>query len=242
LIPQGEPLKRLMRRYGIAQDHQYEEILTQAPLASPGNIRVKEPWVEIERVRPNYQSQGFTRDDIIKYQSDFIEYMERIGAPIGGTSGAGGGSPKFLLREDHQGRFHADGMLDDSKTKYAWLIKFPYTDSNNSKAISQVEKRYYDFIRTLPLVTGDEIQISDDVLFIKRFDRERDIDGRLLYHGLESLYSAHNIATHGSLLWHEDNLRLLAQVSTNPPGDILEYLKRDLLNQMLANPIVGYPN
>lgn len=236
LIPQGEPLRRILARHGISQDTHFEEILTRVPLASPGNIRIREAWQDIEALRPGYQHEGFTRDEIIKYQSEFTEYMEKLGAPIGGTSGAGGGSPKFLLREDAHGRFHAEGMLDDSRTRRAWLIKFPYTDSHNSKLISAVEKAYYDILRELPLETGAAIEIFDDVLFIQRFDRERDAGGYLCYHGLESLYAAHNLILHGAPLLHEDNLLLIKRHSTAPESDLLEYLKRDILNQILANP------
>ena len=66
---------------------------------------------------------------------DFIDYMESSGAHIGGPSGAGGGSPKFLLREDEKGRLHAEGWLDDHKTAKAYLVKLPYTDSENSQHI-----------------------------------------------------------------------------------------------------------
>jgi serine/threonine-protein kinase HipA len=235
LIPQGEPLKRLLARHKIRRDDEYELILRSIPLSAPGNIRVKEAWASIEVDRLSYSHEGFTRDDIVKYQSDFIEYMQTVGAPIGGTSGAGGGSPKFLLREDAKGRFHADGMLDDSKTKQAWLVKFPYTDSQNSVLLSITEKAYYDFMKDLPLYCGEGIELIDSVLFIKRFDRET-IAGKFLYYGLESFYGAHNIPLHGAPLLHEDNLFLLREFSTRFQFDVLEYLKRDILNQILANP------
>ena len=224
LMPQGEPLKRLLRRYQIGRDDAFDEILARVPLASPGNIRIAEPWRQVDHLRDGYHEAGFLRD-----------YMERHGAPIGGTTGAGGGSPKFLLRQDAAGRFHADGMLDDRLTKRAVLVKFPYTDSQNSRELLRVEKIYYDFLRELPLITGDALEFDHDVLFINRFDRQRDDAGRLCYHGLESFYSAHGIAVHGARLQHEDNLRLLARCSSEPVADMIEYIKRDLVNVILAN-------
>jgi hypothetical protein len=71
----------------------------------------------IEKNRPAYRHPGFTKDEIIAAKENFVDYMETHVAPVGGTSGAGGGAPKFLLREDYNGRFHADGYLDDTKTK-----------------------------------------------------------------------------------------------------------------------------
>ena len=235
LVPQGNILRRLMGRYGIRQDDDYGAILANCPLASPGNLRIKEPWARIERERPVYDHPGFPKAAIVAAKENFIEYMEEHGAPIGGTSGAAGGAPKFLLREDMHGHFHADGYLDDEKTRQAYLIKFPFTDSSNSRLLTQTEKAYYDLLKELPVVTGSSIEIHDDILFIPRFDRVREGDGRLHYHGLESLYSAHGLNTHGQELAHEDNLLLIRQYSSDWQEDAAEYLIRDLLNQALSN-------
>jgi serine/threonine-protein kinase HipA len=235
LVPQGQILKRLLGRYGIPLDDDYGAILSRAPLASPGNLRIKEPWEIIEKNRPSYSHPGFTKDEIISAKENFVDYMETHGAPVGGTSGAGGGAPKFLLREDYKGRFHADGYLDDTKTKQAYLIKFPFTDSSNSRLLARAEKAYHDLLRDLPLSTVGRYEIYDDILFIPRFDRIREKDGRLHYHGLESLYSAHGINTHGQMLTHESNLTLIKHHASDWKSDVLEYLVRDIMNQALSN-------
>jgi serine/threonine-protein kinase HipA len=235
LIPQGNFLLRLLRRYKITSDSDYWAILSQIPLASPGNIRIREPWIAIEKERSSYSHKGFLRHELVSNGQNFLEYMEQHGAPIGGTSGAAGGAPKFLLREDYEGRLHADGYLDDSLTKVAWLIKLPFTDSNNSILLSQTEKSYYDVLRSLPLRTSHEIDIETNILFIKRFDRMRMPDNCLHYLGMESFYSAHGIGEFGAYLNHEDNLRLIDQHSTNPEQDIVEYVKRDIVYNALSN-------
>lgn len=235
LIPQGQVLKRLLNLNGIKKDTNYEEILSRIPLASPGNIRIKESWSKIEVERPGYQHSGFNRADLLAANTNFLKYMEEHGAPIGGTSGAVGGAPKFLLREDRLGNFHADGYLDDSATKRAWLIKFPFTDSSNSKLLLRTEKSYYDILIELGFYTGDPLEWQNDMLFIPRFDRIRAQDGRLHYYGLESFYSAHNMNTHGLSLTHESNILLIDRKSDDSKQDIVEYLKRDLVNQALAN-------
>ncbi len=236
LIPQGNALRQLLARHNIRHENDYLRIFAEVPLASPGNLRVREPWQRIDEERANYKHPGFTRQEVIDAKLDFIDYMEDHGAPVGGTSGAAGGAPKFLLREDLGGRLHADGYLDDDRTKTSWLIKFPFTDSHNSKLLVQTEKKYYDVLRELPLYTGDAIEIESDILFIKRFDRVRlPHDKRLHYLGLESFYSAHDISTYGSILSHEANLQLIERFSSNPQVDVCEYLKRDLVYRALAN-------
>lgn len=235
LIPQGQPLNRILSRYKIQSDKDLANILHTVPLAPPGNIRIKEAWDDIELRRPSYQSLGFSRSDITKRSLDFIDYMESSGTPIGGTSGAGGGSPKFMLREDQKGRLHAEGWLDDHQTAKAYLVKLPYTDSENSRVLAHVEKLYYDLLRELPLVTGEPLEMVGDALFIRRFDRERLSSGEVMYHGLESFYSAQGVNLYGTRLRHEDNILLIERFSSGSGLDIFEYLKRDLVNQMLAN-------
>lgn len=236
LIPQGDQLKRLLARHGIAREDAYADILREIPLAAPGNIRVREPWTDMDARRGDYDHRGFTQADIVQYRQDFAHYMETHGAPIGGTNGAGGGSPKFLLRQDKEGYFHADGALDDTRTQTAFLVKFPYTDSRNSCLLARTEKAYYDVLRKLPLITGDALEIVDDVLFIRRFDRQIHELGRVFYYGLESLYGAQGISQYGQRLLHETNILHIAQCSSDPCSDIVEYLKRDIINQALANP------
>lgn len=235
LIPQGVGLKRLCQKYQIHRENDYWSILATVPLASPGNLRIKEPWESIEESRPSYQLQGFTREEILRERHRFVDYMDQHGGPVGGTSGAAGGSLKFLLRLDHKNRFHADGYLDDSKTSQAIMVKFPFTDSQNAKDISRCEKSYYDVLRTFPLITGEAINIFDDTLFIVRFDRVRKAQGGLYYWGLESFYSAHKIHTYGARLSHEENIELIFQHSSDFKSDLLEYLMRDIINRALGN-------
>jgi len=234
LIPQGKTLKRLLSRFGI-KENDYQAILSQIPLVSPGNIRIKEAWDNIEEERPYYSHKGFPKSDILSANQNFLAYMEEHGAPIGGTSGAAGGAPKFLLREDHNSHFHADGYLDDDITKQAWLVKFPFTDSDNSKLLLRAEQTYHDVLTELGLRTAGKLEWYKDILFIPRFDRIREVDKHLHYYGLESFYSAHNINTYGSILTHEANLQLISNVCDDPQNDLIEYLKRDIANQALGN-------
>lgn len=232
LIPQGDPLKRILSRHGITSADNYFDILSIIPLAAPGNIRIGEPWKTPGSNKGSHP--GFLLQDILDHKEEFVSYMERSGAPIGGTSGVGGGSPKFLLREDFQGRYHAEGWLDDSKTRRALLVKFPYTDSQNSHELARLEKQYYDLIQDLPVRSGEPMRIHDDILFITRFDRIPE-KGGLTYCGLESFYAAHNVNIPGAPLLHEDNLKLIAKHCSDPQAEILEYVKRDILNKALSN-------
>lgn len=235
LVPQGQVLKRLLAQYGISRENDFQKILESIPLASPGNMRIKEPWLEVEEQRDRYRHEGFSKKEIVEANVAFIQYMMDHGSPVAGTSGAAGGAPKFLLREDFSGQFHADGYLDDRKTKKAWLVKFPFTDSSNSKMILKTEWAFSNVLTDLGLNTFGEYEWQKDVLFVPRFDRVPDAHGCLHYFGLESFYAAHGISQFGARLTHENNLRLVKAYSSNPRQDAIEYLKRDLVNQAFAN-------
>ena len=55
------------------------------------------------------------RADVLERAESFIEYARSQGASIAGGSGAAGDAPKFLLREDDAGRWHADGAGPDAR-------------------------------------------------------------------------------------------------------------------------------
>lgn len=236
LIPQGKSLKKVLARYNIQSENSFEEILGKVPLASPGNIRIFEPWEDIEKERPSYNQKGFELGEIIDRSDGFIDYMLESSAPIGGTTGAQGGAPKFLLRRDYQGKFHADGFLDDSLTDECFMIKFPIDAADNSIDINKTEKIFYDYLLRSPLKTHKPIEIYDGILFCKRFDRVRHQSDNLLhYSGLETVYSLMGRNTFASSLYHEDVIRSLADHLTNPSKDLIEYICRDIVNKAFCN-------
>jgi serine/threonine-protein kinase HipA len=236
LIPQGKSLKKVLARYNIPNENSFKEILTKVPLASPGNIRIYEPWRDIEIERPKYNQKGFELKDILERSDGFIDYMIESSAPIGGTTGAQGGAPKFLLRKDFNDRFHADGFLDDDKTAECFLIKFPIDAADNSVEINKTEKIFYDYLIQSPLKTHKPLEIYDGILFSKRFDRIRsEKDNLLHYFGLETIYSLMGRNTFASSLFHEDVLASLMEISTDPVTDAVEYFCRDIINRAFCN-------
>lgn len=236
LIPQGKSLKNVLARYNIDSEDSYEQILGNVPLASPGNIRIEQAWLDVEEERPSYNQKGFKLKDILERSEGFVDYMLECSAPIGGTIGAQGGAPKFLLRRDRNGNFHADGFLDDSLSEECYMFKFPIDASDNSVYINETEKIFYDYLLRSPLKTHKKLEIYGGILFCRRFDRVRSKSDQLLhYHGLETVYSMMGRNTFASSLFHEDVLHALAEHSTAPENDLLEYVCRDIVNQAFCN-------
>ncbi|MFC6744510.1 HipA domain-containing protein [Methylobacterium persicinum] len=73
------------------------------------------------------------------------------------------------------------------------------------------------------------------VLVIPRFDR-RAGPGGLVRLGQESIVSAIGVSAFGHVEAHETYLEMIRAVSADPMADVVEYLKRELLNQAMGNP------
>lgn len=231
LFPQGAALKYVVEHLRIPDlSANYWNILNTAVLNPPGNIRIANQ-TEFEESK-----MGFDREEVVIKGPAFVEHMVKCGAPVSGTTGAAGAAPKFLLREDLNGKFHADGSLSDKNTKQCWIIKYPRGDRSESmnRHILKAEKTWYDIATEVGLRTGKELHWENDCLFIPRFDRlikDNDID----YLGLESFYSLVDSLEFGSRFQHSTYLDALARFSTQKNQDLIEYLLRDILNMVMGN-------
>lgn len=235
LFPQGAALKYVVNQYRIAdRPENYWRILRSARLSPPGNIRVVVTSDKKERFAPSDSHPGFSRLEVITKGPEFLEHMVRCGAPIAGTTGAGGSAPKFLLREDHRGQFHADGGLCDEATKALWLVKFPRGQSADDRHILRSEQILMTVAKEFGFTAPEFVIWENDCLFVSRFDREIR-NKSVMYLGLESFYSIVGSCDFGSRLEHQAYLRALAAYSTNSKADALEYVFRDFFNVMVGN-------
>ena len=233
LFPQGAALRYVVDEYRIAdKPENYWKILKTARLNPPGNLRIVPSENSAQRIHSH--SGGFSREEVVAKGEDFLEHMVKVGAPVTGTTGAGGAAPKFLLREDHMGSFFADGALEDHKTRECWIVKFPRGRKKVDRDILHAEMAYHKIARRLGLTTYGELTWKDDCLFIPRFDRNTK-STLVEYFGLESFYSMIGLAEFGSRLRHETYLDGLHKFSSDPQTDIIEYCLRDFLNLMLGN-------
>ena len=231
LFPQGAALQYIIEHHRVLDRPEYYwKILNVARLNPPGNMRVmngpEEPAMSVH--------SGFTKAEVLNKGADFLKYMIECGAPVAGSTGAAGAAPKFLLREDHQGRFFADGALPDDKTANCWMVKFPRGSHASDKEILRSEKAYYDIARAVGLNTSTPLTWEEDCLFINRFDRVIR-ESQIGYLGMESFYSMVGLPEFGSRLDHETYLAALSKFSSEPDSDIIEYCLRDLLNSMMGN-------
>ncbi len=196
----------------------------------PGNVRVKGAHGTEEAEA----HAGFPRSDVLARAADFIEYAHSAGAPVSGSSGAGGDAPKFLLREDIKSRFHADGALADAKTRALWLVKFPRTREKSDRLVLEAEAAYHRVARRFGVRTHGALIWERDCLFCPRFDREVSKRG-VEYLGMESLCSLAGVAEFGRPIAKEILIARVAAVVDDPVADVKELVLRDVLDVALGN-------
>lgn len=233
LLPSGGGRRALLNLFEV--DLQGEKadwfLLLNGASNPPGNLRIKQAAtrLELEQDHP-----GFDKAEILTRQEHFIEYAKAHGAPIAGSSGAQGDAPKFLLTQDYHGKWHADGALADARSKCHWLVKFPRGHRRSDQAVLRNEFAYYEVAKTMGLRIHALPFYENNTLFVPRFDRL--VSGQqVLRFGQESLCSAMGIADFGVTVPLEKMCQKIIRVCTDPKTELLEFIKRDILNILLGN-------
>lgn len=183
------------------------------------------------------EHEGFTRAEVAKREESFLEYAIERGAAVTGSSDVQGESPKLLITEDENGQLHADGVLPDHRARRHWLVKFARKRNDVERMILRNETAYLKLANEarLDVYAPHEIElVNGKALFIPRFDRACH-EGKVFRYGMESFASASGIADFGIRTSHEDSCNLILKYSSVPAEDLLEYLKRDILNICMGN-------
>jgi serine/threonine-protein kinase HipA len=232
LIPSGAARRHWVGRLGLADaDGADWSVLLAGAAHAPGNVRVASA---LDRFEGPSEHPGFPRRDILERREDFIEYAHQCGAPVSGSTGAGGDSPKFLLREDRKGSWHAYGVLPDERTARCWLVKFPRTRQASDRLILQAEAAYHQVARRFGLRASGRVEWERDCLFVERFDRV--VDGEHVDRlGLESVCSLAGVAEFGVPVPKETLAGAIAKYVTDPPAELREFVARDVLDVALGN-------
>ena len=237
LVPTGAGRRDWLDRLGLKENPAADWTLLTCGARHPvGWLRVVPGNVEQEQLDCG-NSVGFTKTDVAARELDFLEYMIAQGASVAGSSDVQGESPKLLLTEDQEGLLHADGALADSHAQKHWLVKFARRSTTLERQILRNEYAYLRLAGAFHInVHGvEDIDLIDGkALFIPRFDRCRSEPGVLRF-GLESFASAAGVAEFGVRAHHEEHGRLIASYSSSPAADMLEYLRRDILNVCMGN-------
>lgn len=230
ILPSGAGRRVWARRLGITEDYNSDwTLLVNGAGNAPGNIRIREAVIS----QPDYTHPGFTKQEIVEKNADFIEYAEECGAVVAGATDVAGDAPKFLVVQDYLGHWHPDGAIKDEKIADSWLVKFPRGRDVKDYDVLRNEAPYYEVARWFGIRVGRPLDFIKDCLFIQRFDR---VPGpTFIRHGLETLAAASGISDYGVRTNHLDMCRTICNHATYQVPELLEYLKREVLNSALRN-------
>jgi len=245
ILPGGYGRQQWLEQLGLQDGPGADWPLLLAGTAfPPGNLRVAEAVAARDFNTPVPTASGdvvsmkdhpgFPRADVLARKETFVEYAFQHGIYAAGASDVQGVAPKLLLAQDHDGAWHAEGRLADNQVQSHWLVKRPRGDHADDRQVLRNEAAYMRVANQLGLRTYAELEWEDDSLFVPRFDREVR-DGEVLRYGMESLYSAAGIAEYGARVPHEVLCGAITEHCTEPAEDLVEYVKRDLVNVVMGN-------
>jgi serine/threonine-protein kinase HipA len=232
LMPSGAARRVWEHRLGIPNSKQHDWMLLNQGACNPiGNMRI--PSLATDE-QPDAHPRGFSLDEILIKNEDFLEYAFQRGAPVSGTTGAAGDAPKFMLTQSKNGNWHPAGGLRESEVKSEWIIKFLRGRTKNDHMILESEPCLYSMAVALGLRGGYEPTYHPHAVLIPRFDVCTTQTG-LERKGVESLYSAMGISEFGVPASHEDALRTIGKYTEEPEAEVMEYLLRDVFNYLIGN-------
>jgi serine/threonine-protein kinase HipA len=230
LLPQGAARRRIER--AVDAELSEWELLLRGAINPVGNLRVRPPEEHVQETHV-----GFGLEEMAARGDAFVDYAHQLGATVAGATDTQGEAPKFWVVEDEAGRWHPDtGSLGFPVRRYA-LLKFPVPEAGpNSELILRHEAAYQRVAQRLGLrVTQVLPEFTQGALLIPRFDR-RFVDGREVRLGVESLYSVAGVIDSATTpLRHHDALIALARCLTDFDAEVVEYVRRDLLNIATGN-------
>lgn len=240
LVPQGGGRRFLLGELKLADGPDADFALICAGAFNPiGRIRVAEAVDYFEAHVARHPAArglpGFTIDDIVMRSADFKERMFLHGMLGTGTTGVQGAAPKYLLTRDRAGLLHGDAVLADAEATQHLIAKLPRGNSDADAKVLRNEAAYMGAAAALGIRTHAQLPtLHGDVLLVPRFDRIVR-DGkvvRLHQESMASILGLRGFDLRPSLF---DVVAGVRAVATDPAGETLEFIKRDVLNLAMRN-------
>ena len=238
LVPQGRGRKLLAADTNIADSEEYDLVLAQYGAFNPvGNLRLDtavtffDDW---RRKNPDDDVAGFEFADIVARKEDFLEHVWMHAMYAAGTTGVQGAAPKFLLTQNQEGLWFADAALPDSEAAKHWLVKLPRGTHETDYAVLRNEAAYLRVADRCGLRTAGAPMHEKDMLFVPRFDRLV-LDSRLHRLSQETLASLAGVRGFGIPVSLFSLVEAFRPHVTDPVGEIIEFMRRDVLNMAMRN-------
>ncbi len=237
LLAQGYGRRELLRQLGLPETAEAGadwQLLMSGAGNPVGHLRIKEAHDWLRQRTPPARARGFTVDEVAARGEDFTEFLASHGLFVAGSSGVQGEWPKILLTEARDGLLYLDHLLPDPDAVKHWLVKFGRGPNVALASILRQEAPYMRLARHLGLRVHGDLELRERALFIPRFDRAVTPDG-VARVAQESMASLCGLAEFGAALTHNVAVNRLAEATTAPEDEIIEYVRRDVANVVLGN-------
>lgn len=237
MVPQGNGRRYLIQQLGLTDSDDLVMPLIQHGAFNPvGRLRLDSAVAYANSVREDDVSlqRGFTLDEIVGRKDDFIESLSRHGMLGAGTTGLQGASAKFMLVKNHEDLWFIDSFAQESDIASHWLLKLPRGKHETDQAILKNEAAYMKVARACGLRSHGETFHKDGMLFVPRFDRTIE-SGMVMRLHQESLASLAGHRSFGIRPNHYDLVNAFLPFVSDPVTEVIEYIKRDLLNLAMRN-------
>jgi serine/threonine-protein kinase HipA len=237
MVPQGNGRRYLTQQLGLTDSDDLVMPLIQHGAFNPvGRLRLDTAVAYADSVREDDASlrRGFTLGEIVGRKDAFIDNLARHGMLGAGTTGLQGASAKFMLVKNNEGLWFVDSFVKESDIASHWLLKLPRGKHETDQAILKNEAAYMKVARACGLRSHGETFHHDGMLFVPRFDRAIE-NGAVVRLHQESLASLAGHRSFGIRTIHFDLINAFLPVVTDPVNEVIEYIKRDLLNLAIRN-------
>ncbi|MGJ7575494.1 type II toxin-antitoxin system HipA family toxin [Variovorax sp. RB2P76] len=239
LVPQGEGRKRLLQRLRLQDAENLVLPLVMAGAFNPiGCLRFDSALRFFDEGARNAAgtaaTAGFSAEDVLGHTDEFLNHLSTHAMLASGTTGVQGVSPKYLLSTDEEGRWFPDMTLPDDRACAHWLLKLPRGKGSADRTVLRNEAAYLRLAAACGLRMSSAPEVRGDVLFVRRFDRLL-VEGRLHRLYQESLASICDLRGFGLARSQQTLLCGLRSVVTDPLGETIEFMLRDVLNLAMRN-------
>jgi serine/threonine-protein kinase HipA len=239
LVPQGRGRDLLAKELALANTEDNDLSLAQHGAFNPvGNLRLNTAVAFYQRRRAAHEEacRGFTLKDILDRPDTFREHIFVHEMLSAGTAGLQGVAPKFLLTRSRNDLWYADAALPDLEAESHWLVKMPRGRDVSDLTILRNEAAYLEVANSCGLRTAGKPILRGDMLFLPRFDRLHTPNRNVLRLHQETLASLAGCYDHGLMIPLFDLVEAFRCHVHDPVGEMIEFIKRDILNLALRNP------
>lgn len=238
LVPQGRGRQALARELALPDNETTDLQLAQWGAFNPiGNLRLDTAvrFYETRRAQQLEAPEGFALEALLARRDEALSHLWLHALLTAGTTGVQGAASKFLLTQRADGLWFADAALPDAQAARHWLVKLPRGAHETDYTVLRNEAAYLRVAARCGLRSAGEAHWQGDMLFAPRFDRRVVADGvqRLHQESLAALAGLRGFGVPASLF---SLVAAFVPHVTDPAGEMLEFLRRDILNLALRNP------